>query len=140
MATISRTVATLRIMGDDLDPNNITDILGHNPSRKQKKGEILIGKNTGRKREAKFGMWSLSASAQEPGNLDTQIPEILGKLNQDITAWNDLARKYDLDLFCGLFMLTEMEGLCIDPKSLLLLGQRNIELALDIYGPDEPDD
>ena len=42
-------------MGDDLLPKDISERLGCEPSFAQFKGELLIGKNSGREREAKFG-------------------------------------------------------------------------------------
>jgi hypothetical protein len=46
-----------------------------------------------------------------------------------------IASKYRVDPFCGLFMDGGNEGLTISPASLVALGQRGIELALDVYGP-----
>ena len=51
--------------------------------------------------------------------------------------WNELASKYDIDLFCGLFMEKGNEGMEISPKTLQALGERNILLGLDIYDPAE---
>jgi len=137
MAVISKTKATLRIQGEDLIPEDITNMLGCQPTHSQEKGEALVGKNTGRKREAKFGMWRLSASAEIPGDLNAQITEIISMLSQDINCWIELSDNYDIDLFCGLFMEKGMEGIDISAKNLKALGQRHIELSLDIYGPDD---
>ena len=72
----------------------------------------------------------------EPGNIDSQIFEILNKLNSDLTVWKSISNKYDIDLFCGLFMEKGIEGLTIYPKALKALGERGIEIGFDIYGPD----
>ena len=80
-------------------------------------------------------MWSLHSEEQEPENLDRQIDEILGKLASNTEVWQTLARQYRTDLFCGLFMSGGNQGLSISPRSLLSLGQRGIELGLDVYGP-----
>ena len=44
MAQISRTVAGLRIGGDDLIPSEITSLLGCEPSSEQTKGEVIVRK------------------------------------------------------------------------------------------------
>lgn len=137
MATISRTKVSLRIMGDDLLPKDISERLGCEPSFAQFKGELLIGKNSGREREAKFGMWRLEAAEESPGNLNNQIGSILDSLSPDLDRWAQLSDSYDIDLFCGIFMREEMEGIDISPSNLEALGQRGIELGLDIYGPDD---
>ena len=140
MAHLSRSVATLRISGDDLSPDAITKILGCQPTHGQIKGEVIVGKKTGRERIVKIGMWSLSASDSEPENIDAQVSEILAKLTDDLVAWKKLSEKHDIDLFCGLFMEASNEGLSISPATLNSLGARGIELALDIYGPDEAEE
>lgn len=137
MAQISRSVVTLRIMGENLIPKKIISLLGCEPTHAQRKGEILVGKNTGIKRTAKFGMWRLQATDYEPENIDSQISEILDKLSQDISAWNSINAEFEIDLFCGLFMEESNEGMDISPASLKSLGERGIVLSLDIYDWNE---
>ena len=50
-----QSVAFLRISGDDLDPAEITRALGCEPTESQRKGDVLVGRNTGVERLAKFG-------------------------------------------------------------------------------------
>ena len=129
-----RSVATLRIIADDLVPAEVSTLLNGTPAR-PKKGDVTIG-GTGVQRTARTGMWSLHSEEQEPENLDRQIDEILGKLTSNTEVWQTLARQYRTDLFCGLFMSGGNQGLSISPRSLLSLGQRGIELGLDVYGPE----
>ncbi|MCG7932908.1 MAG: DUF4279 domain-containing protein [Candidatus Thiodiazotropha lotti] len=138
MAQLDRSVATLRIAGDDLQPTEISVLLEHAASKEQVKGEVIIGKVTGRSRTAKIGMWRLEATDATPEDLDGQIAELLGKLTGNLCVWEQIAARYKIDLFCGLFMNVSNEGLSISVESLKALGERGIELGLDIYGPDEP--
>lgn len=140
MAQVQRSVATLRISGDDLDPAEITRLLGCAPSSAQTKGERIVGRNSGSVRIAFTGMWRLSASDRQPEDLDGQIGELLSKLTDDLGVWASIAGKHRLDLFCGLFMDGDNEGLSITPQSLAALGLRQIELGLDIYAGDGDDD
>ena len=137
MAQVSKSVTTLRIGGNDLDPDEITEILGCEPTQKQTKGQVFIGKTTGRERVAKTGMWCLKVVDREPENLDKQISEILNKLSSNLKRWKSISKKYEIDLFCGLFMDNGNEGLSISSDSLKSLGLRGIEIGLDIYGPCE---
>jgi hypothetical protein len=136
MAHMHKSVATLRIRGDDLVPAEVSNLLRCTPTTSQKRGEVIVGKKTGTERIARTGMWSLHSVDQESENLDGQIEEILAKLTEDIETWQSLARRHRVDLFCGLFMGGRNEGLAISPASLVALGQRGIELALDVYGPE----
>ena len=136
MGPMQRSAATLRIVGDDLVPAEVSSLLGCAPTMAQKKGELLVGKKTGTKRIARIGMWRLQSTDREPENLDGQIEEILGKVTEDVETWKALTRRFRVDLFCGLFMGSGNEGVAISPGALFALGQRGIELALDVYGPD----
>lgn len=94
MAHLARSVATLRISGDDLLPDEITNILGCEPTSGQVKGEVIVGKNTGRERVVKTGMWRLCASDSEPENLDQQVSELFNKVTNDLDRWKNLSAKY----------------------------------------------
>ena len=132
MGAIDHSVATLRLFGDDLVPDEISALLGASPTVSHRKGQELIGSKTGIARIAKTGSWRRSAARREPEDLESQIFEILGQLTQDLTAWESLAR-FQPDLFCGLFMGSSNDGLPLSAKALLALGQRGIALGLDIY-------
>ena len=80
---------------------------------------------------------ALVTDRSELAAVPAQIAELLSKLTDDPTVWDSIADRYDLDLFCGLFMRTGNEGLSIYPPSLMALGARHIELGLDIYGGDD---
>ena len=139
MAEPHQSVATLRFFGDDLVPEEISELLGARPTESCCKGQEIVGRNTGTVRIAKTGSWRLSAVDREPEDVEAQIFEILDQLTQDIDAWQMLSR-YKPDLFCGVFMASSNDGLPLSAKALLALGQRGIALALDIYdaGRDGP--
>ena len=122
-------------MGDSLIPEEVTSVLGGTPTEAQRKGQELRGL-TGISRTARFGMWRLRATETTPGDLDSQVQEILARLTDDIAVWNRLASQYDIDLYCGWFMEKENEGLGVSASTLRELGARGIELSLDIYSGD----
>jgi len=138
MPQVKRSWATLRVIGDDLDPTEITALLGCEPTSKQIKGETIIGKSTDLARTASFGRWSLKAAAREPEDLDGQITELLSNTTSDLKIWKSIADRYRLELFCGIFLSGSNEGLSISPSALASLGLRHIELGLDIYEGDRP--
>ena len=133
MAQINSSEVTLRVGGDELNPEKITEKLGCKPTYSQTKDQIFIGSKSGNKRKAKTGMWNLSATKCEPENIDAQISEILSKLTNDLDIWNSISNQFEIDLFCGLFMDETNEGLTISSTSLESLSLRGIELGLDIY-------
>lgn len=129
MAVISRTVATLRIIGDDLDPYEVTRLLGIEPTAQACKGEPSRSGHP-----AQQGIWRLSATEQAPGDLNAQIDELLAKVTSDPSVWAHLTQKFRCDIFCGLFMQDGNEGEQLEPGTLAMLGSRGLQLGLDIYG------
>jgi hypothetical protein len=82
-------------------------------------------------------MWSLEAEARQPGDLDSQIKEILSGITDDPETWSKLHARFSIDLFCGLFMKESNEGEGLTPEAMALLVSRLIPIGLDIYGPDD---
>jgi hypothetical protein len=136
MAAIYRAVATLRIIGADLDPEQVTMMLGGTPTRTERKGQE-ISKGDGRPPKiARLGQWQIEAPAAQPSDINGQVKQLLEGLTKDITVWRRLAGQYKIDIFCGWFMSETNEGEDINSETLLALGERGISLALDIYAPD----
>lgn len=131
---------TLRVMGDDLIPDEIARLLGASPTHAKAKGEKTVGKVTGRVRVEKSGMWQLSAADHEPEDMDGQVQEILSKVTDDLAVWRGITDRYAVDLFCGLFMRRGNEGLTMSAQSLAALGVRGIGMNLDIYAGDDDDE
>ena len=135
MAQRQESQAALRISGDDLKPAEITELLGCQPSYARAKGEQTIGSKTNRVYTTKTGIWSLEATQSQPADFDAQIAEILQKLPSDLTIWAAIGQKYEIDLYCGLFMVESNEGISMSAASLTALGLRGIAFELDIYDP-----
>jgi Domain of unknown function (DUF4279) len=136
MPVLQRAVATLRIVGDELEPEEVTRLLGCQPTDAARRGEARIGKHTRGPTIARTGVWRLEATPTEPEDLGAQVLELTSKLTSDLGIWTDLARKYKIDLFCGWFMKESNEGVDITARTLETLSSRHIALALDIYAPD----
>lgn len=136
MGVLDHSLATLRLFGDDLIPENLTALLGAAPTEACVKGQEIVGRSTGKMRIAKTGSWRLNADRREPEDLEAQIFELFDKLSGDMSVWASLSR-YKPDLFCGIFMGSSNDGLPLSAKALLALGQRGIALDLDIYDFDD---
>jgi hypothetical protein len=133
-----KSAATLRIIGNDLVPDEITRLLRCEPTSAQFKGEVLRGKSTLRQRTARTGSWYLEVADRTPDDLNGQIMEIVGRLNPDSDVWVSLANRFRMDVFCGLFMAKSGEGFTLSPEALLALGSRRIEFDLCLYAPITP--
>ncbi|WP_306225883.1 DUF4279 domain-containing protein [Bosea beijingensis] len=135
MGEVSETAASLRFSGDELDPAEISRLLGAAPTKSYLMGDPWILPNGQQNSHGrKTGFWSLSAARTRPGNLDKQIFELFNSLTQDLSIWRDLSRRFNGDVFAGLFTKSWNEGLQLQPETIVALASRGLRLDLDIYG------
>lgn len=130
MAVIHETAATLRFWGDELDPHEVTRLMGVAPTTAASKGQLIVGRGP---KVARSGRWSLKVNRRQPGDLSSQIEEILSGLTQDLNVWRDLSGRFGGCIFVGLFMAEGNEGCDLSSETLKLLTDRGLSLLLDIY-------
>jgi hypothetical protein len=133
MTEVQRSTASLRFIGDDLVPDEISARLGASPSISACKGGVLVTPK-GRETVARSGIWTLKAPADSSGNLDGQLKALFAGLNSDLGAWQEIAGRYNGHVFSGLFLKNFNEGTTLTPQALSMLGARGLALDLDIYG------
>lgn len=138
MGTLHKSAATLGFYGDDLDPDEITEFLGIEPTVGARKGEVWLA-GSGVEKTARTGVWRLVADRCKPADLDGQIGWLLSPLPSDPDMWRSLAARYRGRIFAGLFMNSGNEGLTLQPNTLAMMGERGLVLDLDIYGHEMPE-
>lgn len=134
MGQIGKTKVSLRLISDHLDPESVTSLLGQQPTRSWRAGEMKLD------RPAKFGSWHLNSDPRVPGELDTQIRDLLASVSSDIAIWNDLTRQHRADLFCGLFLTESNQGFVLMPETMAAIAERGLKLSFDIYDSCDTDE
>src|SRR5262245_58477049 len=115
---VDRCDVGLRVIGEEVAPDEITSLLGCPPTFSRVKGSP-IHDGEGRVRgTARKGGWHLSLTFEEAGESDLGrlILRLLGRLTSDMTIWKDLGRRFQLDIFCGLFMESWNRGFSLSPE------------------------
>ena len=79
--------ATLRFMGDDLDPHIVTRTLGHEPTLSYRKGEIYRRDRRGRELVGRSGLWLLSTKT---GVSSCRLQDHINVLASVLAAKEDL--------------------------------------------------
>jgi hypothetical protein len=123
---------TLRFFGDDLEPAEITRLLGCEPSEAARTGENLRRSNG--TFTVRQGFWRLRSERSETDIAD-QLLALLARLSSDLSVWRELTDRYRADLFCGLFLSTRNRGIEFSPELLQRVSERQLTLGFDIYGP-----
>jgi hypothetical protein len=80
--------------------------------------------------------WRVSAPDSQGADLDDQVNTILARLTSDLSVWQLLSSKYQVDLFCGLFLERPNRGVTLRADTMTQLGARGISFGFDIYAPD----
>lgn len=135
MGILHRSAASIGFYGDDLDPAEITDSLGAEPTVGVRKGGVFLT-GAGAEKIARRGSWRVVAERTQPGDLDGQINALLDGLSDDLPAWRSLAERYRGRAFCGLFLGSGNEGLTLRTETLLRVAEGGLLIDLDIYGQE----
>lgn len=87
-------------------------------------------------------MWNLRVADQEPEAIDQQVKQLLSEVTPDLTPWQELSARFQVDLFCGFFMDSTNQGFALSKETMSSLSARGIEIGFDIYAPlaDEGND
>jgi hypothetical protein len=130
---MAKSAVSLRVCGDDLEPNEITHALGVAPSTSYRKGDLISPGRSDAIR--KHGMWILKETDSEPDEFDKQVEQLLSKLTHDLAVWDSLGQRYQVDLFCGFFMDNGNQGFTLTIETLRALVERGIAPGFDVYAP-----
>jgi hypothetical protein len=128
----------LRFLGDDLDPDVLSSMLGAVPTSACRKGDIVRG--TVSERVARTGRWVLDLPEKPGESFEPQIEELLGMLTQDLAVWRELTQKYRAGVVCGVWLRNRNRGMELSPELMKRLAERGLKLGLDIYADIDRDD
>lgn len=128
---IDRCSASLRVFGENLNPDDVTAMLGVAPTSACRKGDVTRRKVTTRAEPR--GKWLLGIEHRTGTTLEAVINELLDRMTDDLGVWADLTTRFQADLFCGLHMEQWNRGLDFSPHTLKRIADRSLRLGLDIY-------
>lgn len=134
---LQRASVTLLINDDDLVPEELTAVLGREPTRGVRKGESFVAHH-GRVITAQTGMWHLGTGDREPPDIDQQITDLLGNLPGSLAIWSDLTTRFDCCCIAvGVYFADDSwtGGIFLGSQTLLMLGERGLAIDFDMYAP-----
>ncbi len=131
-----RSKASLRISGDELNPDEISNLLEASSTYSERKGDVIVGKVTKHQRIAKTGRWSIESNLPDEVDVEEKLNELLDQVSNDESVWTSINKKYKVDIFCGMFMEANNRGFGLSVKTLKRLTSLGIEVGFDIYAPD----
>jgi hypothetical protein len=130
----------LRVCGDDLDPDAVSQLLGRQPSRCQRRGEPVRSPAGEVKRIARTGSWLLDHPVGAEATVGEAIRALLTSLPDDRSVWASLTSRFAVDLICDLTVRCVNRGFELPPEVLALVADRGITLGFDIFCRADPRD
>ncbi|MEP6903756.1 MAG: DUF4279 domain-containing protein [Actinomycetota bacterium] len=128
----------MRFFGDDLEPDELTQLLNCQPTEAYKKGHIVT--TTVRPRTVKTGMWFLTVEKNSNQTLEEQIFELLEKLPKDLKIWEELSKRFESSVYCGAWLKNWNRDVWFSSDLFRQLADRHLSIGLAIYCDCEEDE
>ncbi|WP_406873918.1 DUF4279 domain-containing protein [Aminobacter sp. P9b] len=125
-----RSQVSLNLRGEDLDPKEITALLGCEPKTSWKKGESVRISEKAKLTKSRVGYWKISVEASD--DIDSAIASLFDRLLPNID-WSALADRFAVEVSCGLWLSGYNQGFNLNKETLNFLSQRRISIDFDIY-------
>lgn len=133
--------ATFRVVGEVLEPDDVTKVLGLQPSQALRSGQLVPTATQVRRQE--LGVWLLKSEGQIVStSLERHLNYLLDLIEPGAEALRQLRRSQDVtaDFFCFWMSATGHGGPVFSAKLLERVAGVGAELGIDFYGGGETDD
>lgn len=130
---VPRLVVSLRIRGDSLDPDFLTQQLGIPPTSSARMGEAP---DDGRTRAHATGDWTYRLPVPPETELGEVLEQLLTLFPADVTLWEELTSTYAVDVCCELYLEADLQRTMLDASVLGALGRRGLALRMLLHAPD----
>ncbi|MDC0833097.1 DUF4279 domain-containing protein [Geitlerinema sp. CS-897] len=134
------TSVTLSVYSKTLDLDEVTELLGVQPTKAWNPGERHpVGNGRSRKtRIVEWGKWRLT-SERNRKPVEPKIRKLLQQCTPDLKIWQMLASKYDIWLTIAAHLNNWNRELDLTPDILQLLSERHLMLKVDVYFDGDED-
>lgn len=120
--------ASLRISGDIKSIEEITDIVGVQPTHTHRKGE----KRSNLAKPNKHDMWCFEPHIDENEKLTKHLCALWAAIGQNAHRIKKLKDKYNVDIFCGYRSNCDHAGFELTPQSLTIFQELEIPFNVSV--------
>jgi Domain of unknown function (DUF4279) len=132
---MSETKGTIRVMGPDVEPDEVTRLLGLAPYRAHRAGATNIGRSGRRYADFHEGNWMYQTTLPRTASVDEQLQALVDLVLAREAAFVQLrARGHRLDLYLSVFEFAPDQGFTFPHQLLHTLGRLGFDLQFDLYG------
>src|SRR5438046_9667433 len=126
---IDETHVTLAVLGDDLDPDEISTLLRCKPTSAHRRGDPTPRSG----RSYAKGAWLVSMRGKAPIEPEQLLTALLAMLPSDPAVWDGLRQRFTVQLLFGLFLGAWNRGFDLSPAVLERVLKIGTPLGFDIY-------
>ena len=130
---VERVDLCLRVLGDDLNPEEITNLLGRQPTRAGRKGESILRPTGEVMRQRRVGAWILKETPDPDATVNEAILGLLATLPHVPAIWKSLTTRFKVDLLCHITVVGVNQGFELPPNVLQAVGELGVTLGVDIF-------
>lgn len=128
--------AAFTLTGSELDPDEVTMLVGVTPTKTWRVGDLIDGRATLR---YKHNGWqlkaNLGASLQQDTQLEEHVTSVLEHLRPGWLALTELGAKYDAEIACAVYMHPngQVPAIHFAKDTISRAGELHAEIDIDLY-------
>ena len=132
---VNESSVTLAVYGEDLEPSEVTALLGVVPTKAFRKGHRQASKSPA----MPHGAWFLEVRGVSPSGPDTQLETLLSELPQSQHFWRELNERYTVQVRFAMHFEGWNKGFEFNKILVSRLAAMEVDLEFDIYSYVERD-
>lgn len=133
---VDETKVTLALYGEDLEPKEITELLGVEPSSAHRRGDV---RSRGSRPYPK-GAWFLELVGTPPRGPEELLEELIDRVPpSSAPVWAELRERFDVRVRFGIFLEAWNRGFGVSAGQLEQLSAMADRFEFDIYANGEDD-
>jgi hypothetical protein len=132
---VDKTRLTLGVHGEDLDPDEISRLIGCAPTTAHRRGDARRSGTPWPK-----GAWLLSVEGHSPTGPEELVHLLLARLPTDASLWSELRARYRVTLGFGIFTERWNRGFDLTANAISRIESLGVGVGFDIYADLEATD
>ena len=132
---VDETGVCLAICGKDLDPDEVTELIGCSPTNAHRSGD----RKTPNSPPYQSGAWLLEMRGSEPIGPEQLIRRLLLRVPQDENVWTKLSGRFRVRLLMGIHFTGWNKGFDLPADLIPAIASLRASIGFDLYGYGDDD-
>ena len=130
VAAISQIRVSLRVFGEGLEPEEVSALLGCEPTRFHRKGDKVSSANISSIEPT--GAWILDSPLSGKSEIEDQVEALLASVSNDGDEWASLTSRFSASILCCVSFESENGSFELSPRLAQSLSERGLVIAFDV--------